>query len=190
MLKSSYEQNNYGDVFYSVLTTYPPMVAVELGVLHGYSAVHIARALKYVGYGHLNAYDLFEDYQYNHGRFDEVQKELIDRGLQDYVTLYRSNAFEVYKDYQDNTVHFLHVDLSNTGEVVRKIMEQWDSKITHGGIIMFEGGSEDRDKIEWMIKYNKEPIKPELENNRIINERYVFGTYLKYPSLTMLLKKR
>lgn len=189
-MNSSYLQNNYGDVFYSVVTTYPPVIAVELGVLHGYSTIHIAKAIQHNKYGHLNSYDLFEDYQYNHGRLEEVQKELTDQGLQEFVTLNKGDAFKAYENYQDNTVHFLHVDLSNTGEILKKIFEQWDSKMVQGGIVLFEGGSEDRDKIEWMIKYNKPPIKPELENNKIINERYVYGTYLKYPSLTMFLKKR
>ncbi len=41
-----------------------------------------------------------------------------------------------------------------------------------------------------MIKYNAKPIKPELENNQIIKDNYIFATYLKFPGLTMLLKKR
>jgi hypothetical protein len=61
--------------------------------------------------------------------------------------------------------------------------------MVYGGLVVFEGGSEARDKIEWMVKYNKEPMKPEIETNKIINSKYVYGTYLKYPSLTVMLRR-
>jgi predicted O-methyltransferase YrrM len=186
---SSYKENNYGEVFYNLITTYPPSIAVELGVLDGYSLRYIAAGLKKNKLGHIDAYDLFEDYEFKHGNQLEVQSMLIKEGLQDYVTLFKGDAFEAYKKYQDNSVYFLHVDVSNTGETVRKIIEQWHPKIVYGGIILFEGGSEERDIIEWMVKYKKEPMKPEIEKNLIINSKYIYGTYLKYPSLTMLMKR-
>lgn len=189
-IRSSYIPNNYGEVFESIIYTYPPIVAVELGILDGYSTYYIANAIKNNNLGHLYAYDLFEDYSFNHGIMKEVQEELDKRHLTDFVTLYKMDAFDAHKLYQDNSVHFLHVDLSNTGEIVRKIMEQWHKKIVHHGVILFEGGSEERDKIEWMKKFNKELIKAEIETNKVINDNYVYGTYLKFPSLSMLLKKR
>ena len=39
-MRSSYIQNNYGDVFYRMITTYRPRKCVELGVLDGYSTLH------------------------------------------------------------------------------------------------------------------------------------------------------
>ena len=106
------------------------------------------------------------------------------------MTLYTKNAYSVWEDYQDNSVHFLHVDISNTGDTVRVIMEQWDPKMIQGGIICFEGGTEERDNVEWMKKYGKPSIKAEIENNQIIAEKHVLGTYMRFPGLTCLLKKR
>lgn len=195
MIISSYEKNNYGDVFYNMLTVFKPLIAVELGVLHGYSTYHIARALHENKITEkldvkLDAYDLFEDYPYSHGMIEEVKKNNLGLLLAIYVNLIKGDAFKAHENYQDNSVYFLHIDLSNTGEIIRKMMANWDAKMIVGGLIFIEGGSQERDEVEWMKKYNKEPIKPELESNPIIEKNYIFGTYLKFPSLTVLLKKR
>ncbi len=193
---SSYEKNNFGEIIEGIITTRRPSgTFVELGVLDGYSTLHIAKAIKRnhdmpIVNAHLDAYDLFEDYPYKHGNLADVQKRLDENGLMEFVTLIKGDAFTVHDKYPDNTVYFLHVDLSNTGEIVRKIMDNWDRKIVVGGIILFEGGSVERDRIDWMVKYNKEPIRPEIEKNPIINSKYVYGTYLNYPRITFLFKKR
>jgi predicted O-methyltransferase YrrM len=187
-MKSSYIENNYGEIFYQLAKAYPPAIAVELGVLDGYSLLHIARAIKVNRQGHIDAYDLFEDYEFNHGVQAEVQALLDKEGLGEVATLYKGDAYEAYKKYADNSVHLLHIDISNTGETVRKVMEQWDSKMVYGGLIIFEGGSEERDNIEWMVKYKKEPMKSEIETNKIVNSKYIYGTYLKYPSLTVMMR--
>ncbi len=195
-MKSSYIQNNYAEVFESIITAWRPRLCVELGVLDGYSTIAIGKALVKLGNApfntpsHLTAYDLFEDYPYNHGVLQEVEKRILENGLSEVVTLRKGDAYEAHLNYEDNSVSLLHVDLSNTGEVVRKIISLWNSKIVVGGIILIEGGTVERDKVEYMVKYAKEPIKPEIESNAIIQAKYVYGTYLKFPGLTFLLKKR
>lgn len=194
-MQSSYEKNNYAEIFYEIVTAFRPVNAIELGVLYGYSTLAIAKALKRNSImagirGKLDAYDLFDDYQYNHGNKKEVEIMLRNETVDDYVNLYKDDAFRVHERYVDNSIHFLHTDLSNTGEIVRRIMENWHRKIIIGGIILFEGGSEERDNFGWMLSFKKSPIKPEIEQNEIINRNYVYGTYLEFPSLTILLKKR
>lgn len=189
-MKSSYQENNYGEIFTSIVTTYCPAVLVELGVLHGYSTMYIAKGIEQNRNGKLDAFDLFEDYPYNHSQFSEVKSLLEEYGYDKFVALHKQDAFKVAHLFAENSVGFLHVDLSNAGDTVKKIMEQWDSKIVQGGIVLFEGGSEERDKVEWMIKYQRPSLKLELETNLIIKDKYIFGTYLLFPSLTVLLKKR
>lgn len=187
-MRSSYEQNNFGEIFFSTVVTHKPIVCIEFGVLYGYSAYHLARALKYNKNGHLAAYDLFDDYAYKHGNKETVKKFIKNKGLAEFVTILKGDAYEVYKKYADNSVHLLHVDINNTAETVKKIMELWDIKIAQKGIILFEGGSEERDKVRWMIEYDKPPIKPEIERNQIIKSKYTYKTYQKFPSLTILKK--
>lgn len=189
-MRSSYAQNNYKDVFTAILRGFCPKNCVELGVLDGYSTLAIGAALKKNGQGELTAYDLFEDYQFKHGNQAEVQSKLEEYGLEKIVTLYKRDAFTVHDLYLPCTVDLLHVDISNTGETISRIMSLWNEKMVCGGIIIFEGGTKERDEIEWMKKYNAPSIKDELEKNQIIKDNYIFGTYLRFPGLTMLLKKR
>lgn len=185
-MRSSYIENNYDEVFFAIIRAFQPINCVELGVLDGFSAFHIARALEANGRGILNAYDLFEDYAFKHGSQEEVSRLLTGKS----VNLHKKDAYTVAADYPDASVDFLHVDISNNGDTFDKIMEQWDPKLVCGGIICFEGGTEERDQVEWMVKYGFRPIKPAIEQNKIVEAKYIFGTYLKFPGLTMLLKKR
>lgn len=193
-MRSSYLENKYGEIFYSIVTAHRPANAVELGVLDGYSTYHIARGLKrnksIPGVSaHLDSYDLWDDYAYNHGEMKNVKDMLETAGLLDYVSLKKGDAFKVHENYNTGSIYFLHVDISNTGQIVKDIMSLWDPKMIQGGLILFEGGTEERDNIEWMRKYEAPPIKVEIETNPIINSKYVYATYLKYPGLTVLLKK-
>jgi predicted O-methyltransferase YrrM len=173
---------------------------VELGVLDGYSTLHIAKGIKWLhkvrGYqGKLDAYDLFEDYEFKHGSKEEVKNVLRENGVEDYVNLQKGNAYEVYKNYPNMVmdevrgVEFLHIDISNTGDIIRDLMELWHPKIGSRGLVMIEGGSDERDNVEWMMTYNKSSIKDEIEANYIINRYYLYGTYFKFPSMTVLLRK-
>jgi len=189
-MRSSYIKNCYDEVFYRLIRTYGPKVLVELGVLDGYSTLAMARAIRDNKGGKLMAYDLFEKYPFTHGTQAEVQQHLDAEGLSEFVDLIQIDAFGVFGDYEPNSVHLLHVDLSNTGTILRKVMEQWHDKLVYGGLLLFEGGSEERDNVQWMQQYEMEPIKPELESNAYINGgKFVYGTYLKFPSLTCLMKK-
>ncbi len=57
------------------------------------------------------------------------------------------------------------------------------------GILCIEGGSEERDNVEWMKKYNHPSIKEEITNSKILNKCYIYGTYFKFPSLTVGMRK-
>lgn len=193
-MRSSYMVNNFDRILENTVFAFSSMVAVELGVLDGYSTISIANGLLKVtkykkgGRGHLYAYDLWEDYEYNHGDMDKVRNGLKNSNVSEYVTLYKKDAFTVHADYEDNSVDFLHIDISNTGSIIREMVKLWTPKLRHCGLFLFEGGSIERDNIEWMKKYNKEPIRDELDSNPIIKENYIYGTYSDFPSLTVMKK--
>jgi len=171
-----------------------PATLVELGILDGYSTIAIAEAIKEMNFlyqmnSKLKAYDLFDDYTYKHGNKEEVEKLIAEKGLIEYVDVMKGDAYKVYTDFDDNTVQFLHVDISNTGDTLRDILTLWCPKLIQRGLVLFEGGSDERDNNEWMTKYNKPSIKKEMETNKFINENYIYGTYYAYPSMTVFLKK-
>lgn len=186
-MRSSYKDADFGKVFENLPIIHEPETIVELGVLDGYSALHFAKGLKKIGKGRLFCYDLWEDYDYNHGDFDSVYNMLKADGVSDYVSLYKGDAYKVHENYKDGQVDILHVDISNDGKIVRDMMNLWHEKVKM--MIIFEGGSKQRDSVEWMIKFNKEPMVPEFTNNEIIKENYRVSNFLSFPSITLLIKK-
>lgn len=196
-MRSSYIENNYGNVFKALIMAHLPSLVVECGVLDGYSTFNIAHALRH---NRINrgiessfiAYDLWENYEYKHGSFKKVATMLRENGLLNhYVNLHYGKAFDVHSNFQDRTVDFLHMDISNDGLVLEKTIEYWGPKISQGGIIVFEGGSTERDKIEWMKKYNKRPIVPVLEKmiNSPYNNYWSFQILSDFPSMTIIFKR-
>jgi len=186
-VRTSYRENEFGEIFYKIVKSYKPQTIVELGILDGYSTLHLAQGLHFNNSGHLYGYDLWDDYEYKHGNMDEVYEMLRDNGVSSYVTLFKGDAFDVHDEWADDTIDFLHVDISNDGRVIREIMELWHPKVS--GIIAFEGGSEERDRVDWMLKYDKEPIADELRTNEIINDNYVYYTYKAFPSMTIMFRR-
>ena len=187
-MRSSYEENDYGQVFYNLIKIHKPEKVVELGVLDGYSSLHFAKGLKDNKKGHLYCYDLWEDYKYTHGDFESVYKTFNAEGVSSLITMFKGDAYEVYKEWAKNEIDILHVDISNDGKVLRRILELWSDKVSK--IIAFEGGSKERDKIEWMLKYDKEPITTELLENEIIKEQFDVVNFLSFPSMILLFKKK
>lgn len=196
-MRSSYIEMNYGMVFRALILAHLPSIVVECGVLDGYSTSNIAHALRH-NYitraisSQFVAYDLWENYDYKHGDFGEVATTLREAGLLNhYVNLHYGDAFESAKNYNDKTVDFLHMDISNDGEVLENTLAIWGPKLRQGGIIAFEGGSTKRDHIEWMIKFNKKPIVPVLEtlcHPPICND-WAFQVFTEYPSMTLIFKR-
>ena len=186
-MRTSYKENDFGEIFYKLVISYKPETVVELGILDGYSTLHIAKGLSVNGSGHLYGYDLWDEYAYKHGDMDDVHEMLLDNRVSQHVTMYKGDAFEVYEEWADDTIDFLHVDISNDGKVIREIMELWHPKVS--GMIAFEGGSMERDNVDWMDKYGKESIVEELRTNKIVNENYVYYTYKDFPSMTIMFRR-
>ena len=187
-MRSSYKEHDYGNVFYNLACVHKPKKIVELGVLDGYSSLHFARGLKDIDKGgHLYCYDLWEDYKYEHGDFESVYKTFNAEGVSSYITMFKGDAYKVHEEWAKEEIDILHVDISNDGGVVREILKLWHEKVRC--VIIFEGGSQERDNVEWMKKYYKEPILPEISRNGIIKEQFDILNFLSFPSLTLLFKK-
>ena len=54
-------------------------------------------------------------------------------------------------------------------------------KLNKNGLMILEGGSEERDEVEWMKKYNKRNIKPYLESLNL-----EWKTIGNFPSITLI----
>lgn len=177
-IESSYQENDLGKTLYDLVLETKPKVIVEFGCLYGYSTVAMALALKQLGEGKLKCYDLFEHYQYKHSTLEQTKANLVKYGVEDYVEFHVMD----YYDWLDNPEEFdlLHLDISNTGHIIIDTYLGLKSQIEKGSVIVFEGGSEERDNVEWMVKYKAMPINmvQQYTNYEILNP--------DFPSLSII----
>jgi len=180
-IESSYRDNDIGKVIYDTVMQYKPKKIVEFGSLYGYSTIAMAMALQDLNNGgHIISYDLWDDYQYKHSNISETQKNIDLYNVSDIVTL----SYGEYNSWLDNPEEFdlLHLDISNTGPIIFKTFFKLLEHINNGAIIIFEGGSIERDHVEWMTKFNKIPItqfKNQVGYTLLTN---------KFPSLSIIKK--
>jgi len=176
-------------MFQALIGITNPTVCVELGVLDGFSTVVIGSILKSLKEGgRIYSYDLFEDYDFKKAKYETVMKTIRDFDLEGCVTLKKANAKDAVKDFKDDSIDFMHVDISNDGGTISDIFSEWDKKIKSGGVIVFEGGSPMRDNIPWMVDYNKTKIFPELKSNKILNRSYTYVVLHQFPSMVVCSK--
>jgi len=175
----AYRENDLGRTLYDAVLRYKPKKIVEFGPLNGYTTVAMAMALDELKNGKITSYDLFEDYPYKHSTMENTQKNVDASGLSQYIELKKKDFNEWLKNPED--FDLLYIDLSNTGEIIEKFYEAVKEQIQNGSIVIFEGGSEERDNVEWMIKYNKKKIRDSEVPYKIINP--------KFPSLSMITKE-
>ncbi len=178
---SSYLENNYGDLFYALVRAYRPTRVIELGTKAGYSAYHMAKALKANGQGSMDCYDLWEKYEYNSAPKALAAKNLSQ--FKDIVQLNQRDVQGVDKEYSQ--VDVLHVDLGNHGQLLDELVPLWLPKVQQ--FIIVEGGSKARDKVEWMVKYHKRSIHEWLEDYSH-REAISYFTMEPFPSVTIIQK--
>lgn len=164
-VESSYQKNDLGKNIYDIVLELNPKVVVEFGILHGYSTLSIAQALRDLDNGgKIIAYDLFENYKYKHGTMEEVTKLLTEHNLQDCVELKYGNLYEWINTPDE--FDLLHIDIANDGDILKLVSDRLPNKN-----ILFEGGSKERDDEWWMKKYNRTPMYPFIDelNYEILN---------------------
>lgn len=171
-VNSSYHINNMGRTIYNIVLEKKPKIIIEFGVLYGYSTISMALALKKLKFGTIKAYDLWDKYEYNHTTKDNALLNLKKHKVSHLVDLQEMNFYDWIKspEYFD----LLHVDISNDGSIIKILHEKLKDKISAGSVVIFEGGTEERDKIEWMTKYKKQPmcsVKKEV-GYRVIDNRF------------------
>ena len=157
-IDSSYRENDLGRFIYDSVIRLKPKKVVEFGTLNGYSAVAIAMGLRDNGFGKLHAYDLWEKYPYKRAQQEKCIENIKRYSLEDLVILGQVDFKDWLKCPED--FDLLHIDISNTGDILKTAVNALKHKVSAGSTIIFEGGSSSRDEVEWMVKYNKKPIHP------------------------------
>jgi predicted O-methyltransferase YrrM len=183
-LSSSYLDHGYGNFFYALARVLKPTLCVEMGILHGFSLLNVASALRDNGVGTIHGLDLFEDYPYRHGNYAELRDNVATLGLSNIVEVDQADGFENVDRFEK--LDLLHVDISNNGDTFRKTFDLWAGKV--GSVIVLEGGSQTRDQIDWMLEYRKPPIHPVLEKIKVDYPQWSIFVLEPFPSMTVALR--
>lgn len=183
-VSSTHAENNLGETLYRAVLALRPITIVEFGVLHGYSTMCIAQALRDLGQGHLLAYDLWDNFPYNHGDRREVQERIRQAGLSGYVTLGQRDFFDWLREPDE--FNLLYVDIAHDGRAFRAAATALRSHLAKGAVVILEGGSEERDKVWWMERFNKEPIHPlrDVLGFRVLDGRFPALSIMPREALT------
>jgi len=175
-MNSSYNNKvTFGDILNSIVFTLNPKKIVEIGILEGYSLKSFVESSKKDTI--IDVYDIFEEFNGNHAQKDNLASLFKDY---DNVSINYGDFYEVHKTI--NNVDIIHIDIANNGDVYEYAIKNYLPKLSENGILIMEGGSEQRDNVEWMIKYNKPKIQP-------IIKKYGFKVIGTFPSITIIKKK-
>lgn len=191
---SSYQLNDYGDVLYYLVKSFKPRTVVELGSYQGYSAIHILSALSEQSYNSsFTSIDLYEKYIYEHSTQKVVLNNLKKNHLLNLsnvkLNLIQDDAINYADKFQDNSVDFLHIDINNNGDSLERCFNKWHKKMKLSSLILFEGGSEERDYVDWMIRRKKSHIRNFI-NSSFFKYNYKHIILEPFPSMTIAMKKR
>ena len=179
-MKSSYSENSFDLVFEALAFSLNPRVVVEVGLLEGFSLQcilkNVSEDCKVFGY------DLFDDFPYN-----AANKKALEKKFSKYknLTLSKNEYKTVPNLHENNSVDIFHIDIANNGEVFKYCVENYLPRLNKNGIMILEGGSKNRDEIDWMKEYNKPQINTYLES---IKDKNNFIILDKFPSLTIFKK--
>ena len=179
-IRSSYKNKdiNYGDLIETITYSVNPKNIVEIGILDGYSLHKFLKGSNKDTI--IKAYDIFDNFNGNHSNENE---------LKEYFKSYK-NVEISYGDFYklndtilDNSIDIIHIDIANNGDTYEYAINHYLSKLSFNGIMILEGGSEQRDGVEWMVKYNKPNIYPILHK---YSEVYNIKTIGTLPSITLI----
>jgi hypothetical protein len=180
-MKSSYNNKvDYSDILKSIVFMQKPDKIIEFGILDGLSLKTFAdnSSKKCI----IKAFDIFDEFNGNSANKDELNKCFLDYKN---VSINYGDYYKEYKNIEDNSIDIIHIDIANNGDVIEFAFENYINKLTINGIFIFEGGSKERDEIDWMNKYNKKKINPIFEKYK---KEFLITTIGNIPSLTIVKK--
>ena len=175
-MKSSYKKNNYENIFRQICLQTEPNSILEIGILDGYSLQAFVNHSKKDT--EIVAIDLFEDYEYKNSNFKFVKNLFIHYKN---VDIKYGNFYEFHKTCDNFDI--IHIDISNDADTYKYSLNHYFQKTNK--LLILEGGSEERDNVEWMTKYNKPSISRFLKN---LDSEYKFNVIELFPSLTIFYK--
>jgi predicted O-methyltransferase YrrM len=178
-VRSSYKNNiDFNDIFDTITFLVNPKKIVEFGILDGYSLESFVKNSS--TNCSIEAYDLFDDFNGNHAEFYNIKNKF---NKYNNVSIKKGDFYKSLNNFKDKSIDILHIDIANDGSTYEYALEKYIHKISDNGIMILEGGSDERDNVEWMIKYNKPKINPVVEK---YSYEYKIKIIKKFPSITII----
>ena len=172
-MHSSYTNRiDFGTLIEGITIARNPSHIVEIGILEGFSLDCFRR-----GSGSdtvIQAYDIFEEFNGNHADKSRLQEKFSEHPN---VSVEYGDFYKLHKGLKD--VDIIHIDIANNGDVFEYAIQHYLPKLSENGVMILEGGSKERDHIEWMVKYNKPKIQP-------IIKKYGLKVLGVMPSITLV----
>lgn len=153
---SSYKQNSYGRLFTSLTQLYKPKTIIEIGILEGYSLSAFLRGAS--SECSVRAYDIFDAFPYHHAKYEDLRTKYGEDIIQ------YGDFWQLHKNIKA-PIDMLHIDIANDGDVYEHCFKHYLPLMSDRGIILLEGGSEERDNYYWMKEFNKRSIRPVLQSS-------------------------
>jgi hypothetical protein len=178
-IRSSYKNNiDFSDIFETINFLIKPKKIVEFGILDGYSLESLIKSSSEKCF--IEAYDLFDDFNGNHSKLDFINNKF---NKYDNVTIKKGDFYKSLDNFKDKSIDILHIDIANNGDTYEFAINNYFKKLTDNGIMILEGGSIERDNVEWMVKYNKPKINPVIKK---YYNKYSIKLIKKFPSITII----
>jgi predicted O-methyltransferase YrrM len=172
---------DYGEVLKAYVFAIQPSQIVEIGILDGFSLQNMADTAP--PHCTLVAYDIFENFNGNAANFEQMSEKFQDDKR---VSICRGDFYKLHSSLEDGSIDLLHIDIANNGEVYEFCFENYFEKLRSGGLLILEGGIEERDQVEWMLKYKKKSIVPVISR---IEKHKMCYVHQAFPGMTVLKKQ-
>ena len=163
-LSSSFRAHDLGQSIYDTVLALSPHNVLEIGALYGYSSHAIVQALSALPWDTtLTTVDLFEDYPFkccDRASYEHNVQSILHKSPSVSHIVHQFDAlrsFEILSSLSID-VDAVFIDISNDGEKLLRLLPLFSCPV------LFEGGSAERDQIDWMAKYDRPPIRSLAEN--------------------------
>lgn len=183
-VRSSYKNTaDFGAVLSGIVFAKRPLRrAAEYGILDGFSLDILERCSPPGAV--IEGRDIFEEFCGNCPRRSVLDLRF---GKSKKVKIMKGNFDDAEEELEDGAYDLIHIDVANTG-VEYEVAERLMKKLARDGILLLEGGTEQRDCVPWMRDLNRAPMAPVIEKWRREGhlEVQVLGVF---PGLTVVRNK-
>ena len=131
-------------MLYNIVKDFKPKRIIEFGPGRGQTTITMALALKEIGSGKINSYDLWVDEYW--GDIKTCSIGFTEWGIEDFNNLEHLDFYDWIKlPKEDREFDILYFDIDNNGDKLLDLYDGVKDNIDNGSIVLFEGGSLERD---------------------------------------------